>query len=488
MTSKEIQIKNGLIYLIPLAVNSFFPFIVISVFTRILTKEDFGIWGLAQVYAIFANGLTNFGMLTAYERNFFQFRNDKLKSAHLLYSSLTFVLVNFCIIAGLTYYFRNSLALFVTGSMENGRILFFAFCGQFFYGILSYYLTFFKNSEQAFDYSKNVVLFSLMNLIFSLLFVAWLHIGVIGLIYAQLLSGVLVFLLMSIKFFKLLKPSFSMGLLRESILIAYPLTPRIFLGVINSQFDKYMIGLLASIGGVGIYSIGQKVASAVFSIMTAIQNVFSPQVYKKMFDNGEEGGRMVGQYLTPFAYVCVAPALLVALFSEEIFLVLTPAAFHDGIDIVIILSMFYAVMFFGKQPQLVFAKKTFMTSWLSFFSVGLNIAFNISFITKWGALGAAWATLFSGLISEIISFIISQHYYRIQWEYKKVGLIYAIFFSATVIAILMHHYPAPYEIKVSIKTIFLILYASLGVHLDIITKDNLRMVRNMVPLGSRSTT
>ena len=118
-----------------------------------------------------------------------------------------------------------------------------------------------------------------------------------------------------------------------------------------------MIGLLNTVGGVGVYSIGQKVAYIVFTYMTAIQNVFSPQVYKRMFEEGEEGGESVGRYLTPFLYISIAVALLISLFSEEIISILTPESYHDSIDIVIVLSMLYGSYFFGKQPQLIFAKR-----------------------------------------------------------------------------------------------------------------------------------
>jgi O-antigen/teichoic acid export membrane protein len=480
MNFKETQIQNSLIYLMPLAVNSVLPIIVISVFTRILTKEDFGLWGLAQVYGIFATGVTNFGMLTAYERNYFQFRNDKLKSAQLLYSTLGFVLANFSIVAGLTYGFRNYLSGLVTGSDANGTILFFAFCGHFSHSILSYYLTFFKNTENATDYSRHVIAFSLLNLGFSLIFVAWLRIGVIGLIYAQLAAGTIVFFMLTLKFASILNPAFSPVILKESISIAYPLTPRIFLGVISSQFDKYMIGLMATIGGVGIYSIGQKVASAIFSIMTAIQNVFSPQVYRRMFDGGDEGGRQVGTYLTPFAYVCVAPAIMIVLFAEELFSVLTPSSFHGAVDIVIILAMFYSVMFFGKQPQLVYAKKTGITSFLSIMGVGLNIALNIPFIMKWGANGAAWATLLAGMISTAIHFLISQHYYRIEWEYKKIFFIYAIFFISAFSGLLLKDFFQNYTTWLFVKFLFFLMYIRLGMKIGVISRDNWSHVKDII--------
>lgn len=484
MTSKEKQIKNSFIYLLPIIAGSILPFVALSIFTRILTREDYGVLALAQVYAIFVSGLANFGMTAAYDRNYFQYRGNPLETTKLLYSILLFVMLNFLFLAGLTFVFRETLSKVMIGSAEHGNILFWAFCAQFFTGVSYYYLSYFKNSETARDFAIYTIAISIINLIISVLLVAWLRIGVIGLIYAQLCSGALIFSVLSYKFITTLKPSFSKSIFIESLKISYPLTPRIFLGVISTQFDKYMIGLLATVGGVGIYSIGQRVSNSIFIFMTAIQNVFSPQVYKKMFDMKEKGGEAIGKYLTPFAYVCISVALLASLFSEEIISILTPLSYHGAISIVIILSMFYGFLFFGKLTgtQLIFMKKTYITSLLTMVSIGLNVGFNVPFIMKWGAIGAAWATLLAGLISGSISFAISQHYYEIKWEFKKIGAIFFIFFTSAILMILMRHFSVAYEFRLILKCASVFSYICLGIKLKVITMENYTLIRNMIPL------
>jgi O-antigen/teichoic acid export membrane protein len=319
--------------------------------------------------------------------------------------------------------------------------------------------------------------------------VAYQGIGVIGLVYAQLCSGAIIFSVLSYKFITTLKPSFSKSIFIESLKISYPLTPRIFLGVISTQFDKYMIGLVASVGGVGIYSIGQRISNTIFVFMTAIQNVFSPQVYKKMFDLKEKGGEAIGKYLTPFAYVCISVALFVSLFSEEIISILTPPSYHGAIDIVIILSMFYGFMFFGKLNgnQLIFTKKTHITSLLTMASICLNVGFNIPFIMKWGAIGAAWATLLAGIISGLISFMVAQHYYKIRWEYKNLTMIYSLFMGSSIFMILMRSYGSAYEVRFVLKFVFVAAYLFLGFKLSVITRENILLIKRMLTFKSTAT-
>lgn len=487
MISKEQQIKNSFIYFIPVIIGGVLPFVALSIFTRILTKEDYGVLALAQVYAIFVSGLANFGMTVAYDRNYFQYRDDRQKAAQLLYSTLLFVITSFVFFACLTFMFKGPLSRLIVGSAEYGYILFWAFCAQAFVSVNYYYLTYFKNAETAKDFTVYTIATSFINFIVSFLLVVCLRMGVMGLVYGQLCSGVVVFALLSYKFMNIFRPSFSREILIDSLKISYPLTLRIFFGVISKQFDKYMIGLLASIGGVGIYSIGQKIAELVFTFMTAIQNVFSPQVYRRMFDMGEKGGEAVGRYLTPFCYVSILVALAVALFSQEIIVIMTPPQYHGAIDIIIVLSMLYGSYFFGKQPQLIFAKKTWITSAFTLVGIILNIVINIPFILKWGAIGAAWATFITGVILFPISFAVNQHYYEIKWEYKKIGSIFFIFFVSAMSTILMRYFSVWYGFQLGLKCMAVFSYIYLGVKLKVITMENYRLIRNIIVFKKTSS-
>lgn len=479
MTSKEKQIKNGAIYMVPVAIGSLLPLLTLPIFTRILSKEDYGVWALAQVYAVFVNGIANFGLTIGYERNFFESKETK-KIAGLLYSTLLFVTIGFTFFGLLTFLFRHQLSQWIIGSSNYASILFWSYCATSIMGLKTYYLTYFKNTENAKAFAWYTIDENVLGVIFSLFMVAYLRIGIIGLVWGQLLASFIIFTILSIKFARSLPVSFDGKALKDSLKLSLPLTPRIFFGIIGSQFDKYMIGLLNTVGGVGIYNIGQKVANIVFTFMTSIQNVFSPQVYKRMFEQGEEGKSSIGRYLTPFLYGSISIGLLISLFSEEIITILTPKSYHDSINIVIILSMLYGTYFFGKQPQLIYAKKTIITSILTLVSIGLNIAINIPFILHWGVIGAAWGTLLAGIISGTISFIVSQHYYKIRWEYGKISAIFLLFFGSALTMILLRNFDITYWLRAIVKILFLASYLYLGMRLNILTKQNFYLLKTMI--------
>lgn len=480
-SGKEKQIQDSILYMLPLIVSTLLPILTLPIFTRILSKEDYGVLALAQVYAVFVSSLANFGTTVSYDRNYFQYRGNREALAQLLFSTLSFVVLNSLLLAVLTYLFRASLSQLIIDSPKHGDILFYAFCSNCVILLNQFYYTYFRNSENAVTFISYTITGSLISLALSLYFIVSLRMGVIGLIYSQLISYGLVFCILTYKFLAKLPLSFNRRILFESLKISYPLTPRIFFGVIDNQFDKYMISLLGTLGGVGVYRIGQQVASMVFSFMTQLENVFIPGVYKRLFDLREKGGKEIGQYLTPFAYVSIFGAMLISLFSEEIISLLTHPSFHGAIDIVTVLCIYCGFLFFGKiiGTQLIFLKKTYMTSLMTMIGLGLNIFLNVLLIRKWGAIGAAWALLLSGVISRAIFFMLAQRYCGIKWEYKRIGAIYLLLIGSTLVTALLRNMDLSYSIRLVVKLVSLYLYVYLGVRINILTPENFSLVKNM---------
>ncbi len=488
MLNKEQQVKNSLIYLLPPFVGNLIPIITLPIFTRILSKEDFGAYALAQVYGFFVTGCANFGLRPIYERNFFQYDKAPQKTSALLYSTILFVVATLIFFLVVTLFFRHPIARFIIGSENYSKLLFLTFCSSAIMSLKIYYLAYFKSIENAKSFSWYTIDEYLIGFVISFVLVVILKIGVLGLPYGQLVASIVVLLLLTCRFLKSHPFAFDWQLLKDILKISYPLTPQIFIGVIGSQFDKYMLGLLNSVGGVGVYSIGQKIANAVFIYMTAIQNVFSPQVYKRMFNLGDKGGESIGRYLTPFAYVSTALALVVALFSEEIIMLLTPPPYHGAIDVVAIFAMYYSFLFFGKQPQLLYSKKTFITSMLTIGGLLLNVAINIPFIKMWGVAGAAWGSLLSGLLFTGVAFVVSQKYYRIEWEFRKLIPIYLILSVATILMIALRHTSCPYILRLSFKLFMLSIYTYLGVKLRVLTLANFNLLKSFIPSGLKLRT
>jgi O-antigen/teichoic acid export membrane protein len=478
--------KNSLIYLAPMLAGALFPLVTLPIFTRLLTREEYGAWALAVVYGSFASGVANFGLVDAYQRNFFQHPTPRERST-LLYTTLAFVLTALGAFGVLTWLFRARLAHAIIGTAEYGGLLFWAFCGTGLASVKAYYLIYLRSMDDAVAYVKYTLDENVLNVLFSLFLVAYLRVGVMGLVVGQLLASSLVLSILMAKFLKRQRLAFDLPLLGQSLKLSYPLTPRILLGVVGTQLDKYVVGLLGTIGGVGVYTIGQKLAYMAFNFSTALENVFVPHVYARMFEREKIGHDTVGGYITPFVYLAFGGALAIALFAEEALDILTPASYHGAIAVVQVLVLNYAIAFFGKLPQLMYAKKAHIISVLSTVTIAFNSACIIVGVHWFGTVGAAWGSLTGGVVGSALFVFYGQRYYAIAWQYARVGSIVALVFAASFTMLAVDALGLPYSMRFAAKLVFAAVYVFLGVRLRVLTRERFALITNGIRTRLRPT-
>ena len=455
----KLQFKNFLWYILSFVFKNLLPLLILPLLTRYLTVEDFGLYALSLFYGIFCAGVINLGLLGIFERNFFEL--NPLDRKNILFTILIFVIMNMFILLLITYSYAEKISIHIFQESQINDLLIWALIFQSFKSFNQYFFTYFKNYENARAFTYLSIFESIISLPTGVLFVIYLDNSAFGFILGQALGVMTVFLVSFIYLFYPFKYTFVIPLLKAQLKLSLPLTPRLFFGLINSQFDRYMLGLLSSLGGVGLYDIGQKIANTSFTFMTTIQNVFAPQVYKRFFSEDIKITKSVGAYLNIFLYICILVCMLVGIFSYEFLYLFIPEEFHGAAPIISVLSLLYGFYFFGKQPQLIYAKKTGLISIISLITIGLNVGFNIPMIHFFGVMGAAWATAIAGISSTAIIFFYGQKYAPIYYE-KKVLKVLGVFVLSILGTLYIDFIKADYIISFGFKLSMIILYISVG--------------------------
>lgn len=476
MSDSRQQVRHGLTYLVPVLVGNAAPLITLPIFTRVLTPADYGAWALAAAYGALAAGLVNLGLPNVFERNFFE-QPDEPAKARLLYSVLAYVVAGSALVAVLTWLGQRGIAEWLVGDAAAGPLVFWSLVAAAVSLAKGYYLTYFKNTSDAAAYVWYSVDETILGVVASLVFVLYVGTGVIGLVWGQLVASGAVSAMLFARFARRHPLSFDLGTLRGAMRLGLPLTPRLLVNLTGNQIDKYLIGLVSGVHDVGLFTIGQRVANFAFAYMTALENVFVPQVYRRMFDLGDAGSLEIGRYLTPFAYVSAAISLLIALFAEEALVVLTAPEFHGAYIVAALLGVAYGVMFFRKLPQMMFRRRTGLISLFSMIAVVLNVAVGIPMILRWGVLGAAAAFLVSTLLAGIVHYVMSQRQYRIDYDFGALTAMFGVLILAGIIVAWAGTAGLPYGVRIAIKAALLAAFGAVGVATGVLSKSNFSMAR-----------
>jgi O-antigen/teichoic acid export membrane protein len=445
-------------YFAPTVVGAALPIVTLPLITHALAPAEYGAWVLAVVYATFLSGLGNFGLTVAYERNFFEFQ-DPQAAAALLWSTLAFVSTLLAALVASSWWLREPLSRWVIS--ESGHAALFAWtttavCVQ---SLRMYFLLYLRNRREARSYALFSVDETILGAVLSVAFVVWWGTGPVGLAWGPLTASVIVLIALLVRFVRRVPPRFAKAPLVASLRLSLPLLPRLLVSVVGTQFDKWIIGIFGSTAAAAVYAIGQRLANTVFLFATALENSFQPRTYRLMFERGAEGGAEVGRLLTPYAAATVGLAMLVTLFADEAVALLTPRGYAAAALVTNILAVHFALMFFGKQPQLTFAKRTDLVSWISLFSVAITGVGTAALAYAFGAVGAASGMLVSGAIVTAVFVVAGQRYYRIGYETGKLCALYGALVLTSALVIFLRVAVIPIGMVYAIKGVVLVAAA-----------------------------
>ncbi|MCB0407463.1 MAG: oligosaccharide flippase family protein [Bdellovibrionales bacterium] len=448
--------SNALYYALATVISNGIPFLVLPFLTRALTPSEFGIIALGQVFGTLTAGLSFQGLNIFFERNYFEWKKKKREK------DLLFTFFSYCLFASILplvilYFFPKFISklVFDDPKLALVLVLFHIICSG--NQLRSFFISYFRCQEDG----RSFFLAQVIAVILSNALIGWWTIINHGDMYSYIYSHVTMNIIMVIGFALMIFKNhrkFDISFLKEALPVSLPLTPQIFIGTLSSHIDKYMLGLLGTLGGVGVYSVTQKFAFTVFIGMGTLGNLFTPIVYKKMFEGDSLKIRgEIGQILTRYFFVGAAFTLVLSLFSQELLILATAKEYHQSYSLIMILAFYYLLLFFGKQNQLVFKKRTYTISMLAFLRVGVGALLNYYFISAWGGLGAASATLVAGIIVEGYAFYLSQKAYSIVFEYTKILSLLAFILLSSIFILLAKE--LPYFQILTLKVFLLIVFA-----------------------------
>lgn len=464
------NLKNLLWYLLPFCINTIVQLVSLSIFTKYLDPSDFGVYALVMVFSTIAVTISNAGLLTIYQRNFFEIEDSKRKD--LLFSCVIFVICMLFCMWTLTYFTYD---LFKHAFKFDAISVLWVLIGLFFFGVQSVNQFFFstlKNTYKAKEYSVLQIVEKLLSFAFSFFLIVKCQLKFEGILLGQSISVLVLLIYFVVTQFDF-STRFNLNFLISSLQLSIPLSVSNLTKVFGNQSDKYMIGYFGAISGVGIYDIAQKISNLSFVFSTAIQNVYSPVVYEKFFSNDMEERKGIGEYLTPFFFLVCFFSFLLSIFSEEVILFFTTDDYVQAIPIIFLLSILYTSQFFTKQPQLVFAKKTKLLSVLSISTIILNIFLNIPLIKLFGLYGASYSTFISGMTYAFIYFYFSQKHAPILWKKKKIIFIYLFFVNSLILSYTLYYLDIQYSIRLSLKFLLVLMYVILVFKMNIVNRKML---------------
>ena len=441
------------IYGVSSIVGKFLNWMLVPMYTRVLaTESDFGVVTNLYAWTALLMVILTYGM----ETGFFRFMNKKEITlpmrvyATTLFSlastSIFFVFFVFSALTPISYLLGYGEHPEYVGMMA-GIVAVDAFCSIPF--------AFLRYQGKAVRFAGIKLLNIFLNIIlvvFFLLVCPWIYTYApvliewfykpdyqVGYIFIANVGTTLVtFLLLIPDMIPGLREKASFGLLKQMLRYSFPILLLGIAGIFNQTADKILFPFLFddkeyATTQLGIYGACFKVAVVMVMFIQAFRYAYEPFIFAK---NKSEGDNTKA-YSEAMKYFIIFSLIIFlgVMYYLDILKYFVAAEYYPGLRVVPIVML--GELFFGIYFNLSFWYKLIdQTQWGAYFStVGciVTVLMIVLLAPSFGYMACAWASFASNLLMMVLSYIIGQKKFPIQYDLKS-AMVYSVLAAVFYVA------------------------------------------------------
>ena len=389
-------------------------FLLVPIYTRVLTPAEYGVLGLLLLLRAFLRPLNQLGLDESFLRFYYDCGDDdarrSLTGTTLVAIGLASGLVLTVLLAGAPAFSRLLL-----GSAEHAWTLRLLALNGFLQAFLCVPHSLLRIRNEPARFARWTVGGGLGATAGRLVLVVGLRMGVFGIMLADLLVSVVLVAGLS-RVVERPIGRFSWRWAREMLRYGLPRVPNTLLQQVTMMSDRFFLRLSRPLSDVGIYQLGGTIANVLRIYPEAFRRAWMPFAFEKMDE--PDGPRQFAQLATVAFAVLAFGTLGIAILAGPVVQIMTPPQFHGAGAVVPLLVLSVALQGAATflTTSLSVAKRTRALPVAAAVASGVTLTGHVTLIPRFGLLGAAAATATGQAALVVVMAVAAQRLYRIPYE------------------------------------------------------------------------
>ena len=406
MSKAKLFLENFLVYGIGGIISKIIPFLMLPIVTRLMPNtEYFGINDLSNTVISFGSAFAVLGMYDALCRMFFE-KKDREYKRRVCSTALVFTFYTSMAVFTIIILLGSVISKFLFRNREYAYIIYLSALTTLV-GATNQIIsapTRMQNKRKEYVTIHMISPILSYSLSIPMLIYGYYALALPLAAFVSCFAIELTFGVMNKEWFNF--KLFDKKLLKQMLLIAFPLFPNFIMYWIFNSCDKVMITNMLGVAAAGIYSLGSRLGHASQLIYTAFAGGWQFFSFSTMKEaNQVVYNSKIYEYLGIISFIITS---FVCALSYGIFKTLFRAEYLRGYIIApyLFLAPLCQMLFQIACNQFIIIKKTWpIICFLSFGAI-CNIFINYILIPKVGIEGAAVSTLIGYFISNILCVIV----------------------------------------------------------------------------------
>lgn len=411
-------VRSSTIYTASSMLNSVIPFLMMPVLTRYLTPADYGI---ASMFAVLLGVVSPFvGLNIQGVVGVKYFDKTGIDLPRYIGNCFLLLLVSTIVVALFLWFFSESVSSLAVFPREWLWAVVVVSFGQFIVSILMI-LWQMENKPLLYGLFQNLQ--TVLNIGLSLLLVIGFKKNWQGRIEAQVITMIVFAVAAYILLHKngWLKFGFDRQYIKSALSFGVPLIPYTFGGIVITQIDRVFIANMVGIADTGMYAVGYQIGMIIGLLETSFNSAWVPWLFEKLGQNNFAIKVKIVKFTYLYCFVILLLAIGLSWLAPLFLNFFVGKEFAGSSKYVVWIALGYAFNGMTKMVSnyIFYAEKTFLLTWVTFFTAVIQIGLTYILISANGAVGAAQATTISLFASMVLTWILAQYIYKMPWRLKE---------------------------------------------------------------------
>lgn len=459
--NKYSKLKNNtIVFTIGNIGSSLISFLLLPIFTRSLTSEQYGIIDFVNITITLIIPFISLNISEAVLRYGIDKSYNKKK---VLSTSLIVIILNSLVVGGILItiikIFKLQLALF------NLIIIIFI---NMYYAILKQFCRVINKLK---IYAISDILYTFVFAVLNIIIVVKMEKGIQGYFLAYFLANLIgaIFICFSASVYKYFSfKEFEKTYFKEFIKYSLPLIPNSISWWVVNTSDRYLITLFSDISALGVYSVANKIPSVLNTIYGILMKAWQISSFEE-YENKDIDGfySCIFNYLVKIIFLI---AMVLTLFLPIIMNWFIGKEFYEAIYYIPILLLGFVFYTFAAFLGTIYtaAKNTKGVLNSTLISAFINILINIIFMPYLGAIVAAISTCISYIYLFIYRMIDTKKYINVKIYLNNLIIPILVFISQNIILFTLDNIMSIF----SINLILILFYFVINI------KDIYKLIKN----------
>ena len=389
--------KDFLIYGFGSMMVSMSSFLLLPIYIRSMSIEEYGLLSIILTIPIFLNPIISLSLEGTVIRFYYEWEKKKILKKSIF--SIWVVMLSWGALISfiLLLPFKNILQFFVQSVDYNPFLVIIIIITY-----LNITYNFVGKILRAKEDSRSFVFISVFSTVLKLLliifFVSYMELESLGALYGILISDIIMFFICFMILLKNIQPSFYFPSLKEVLFFVIPSLPGIILINFGVVADRFILDKFFNQTEIGIYSLSIKIASLSLVILTVFQLVIIPY-YVKIHEksNGINKINLINKLAVGIFFLL---SICIVLFVPELGLLLGKEMDSGIFKIIALLASayFFQILLFIPDIQFYLSKKLIYLTYSVIIKISSFFLLSFLIIPYYGLNGLAFSLLISNIL------------------------------------------------------------------------------------------